>query len=468
MKEDAQANKKTTIRKTGVSATLRSIFVLAIVCACAATLHNALLISIIGHSASSQILLEEKSIRPDNTSLPMTILGTSTRAHTSSIEGAHTSSIEEDNKSFLRAGNIIAIVGDAPTVQPKIEANKTNNTVLALLGNTADDDHETPKTSSKLRLHYPSPRLTNSSVFIFVLSRRDAFATRQIIRETWASGQDNVYFMIGAGCNVPPELRIDDWTCEENVNASVQIKNNNYGNFYKVIAKTEAFVRKEMTMYRDILLDQDYIDSYRSLPAKVKTAYTWGINNLPQALWFVKVDDDMYLRVGKLVSTFPKGRTFQSNFRHFMKPEEVDQNVPHSFDATKDAIILSGSIYVNHTAHKTGKWKEIDEYKPSVYPTFPGGNSGHIISRALANYIAENSKSLVNYQGEDVSLGIWADQAPMNVTVLRDQRLKNTWRWNDVTCVARAHIVGHKLKAKDLRKCYWIDQEKLKIGKRQE
>ena len=72
--------------------------------------------------------------------------------------------------------------------------------------------------------------------------------------------------------------------------------------------------------------------------------------------------------------------------------------------------------------HRTGscgincKWAE-DKYKPSMYPPFPHGSRGHIVGRAIAEYVACNQDELINYQGEDVSLGIWIDESPFKMHV---------------------------------------------------
>jgi hypothetical protein len=452
MKEDAQAN-KTPIGKTGVARTLNRIFALAIVCAPLVLYQYTQLISSIAYSVSSRGLAEEKSILPENILLA-TVPGTSTRTH----------SIEEDNKGFLR-GNIIVATGRDASVSLKIEANKTSNNPPFLGNTTADDDAPVVSTNIHFAFQYQEPRRTNSSVFIFVLSRRDAFATRQTIRETWASGHDNVYFVMGTGCNVPPELRIDDLSCEENANASEQIKSNNNEEFYTEAAETEALIREEMTMYGDILLDQNLVDSDRSSPAKIKYAYRWGALNLPRALWFVKAGDDMYIRVKPLVTSFPKRGKFRSDYKYFSKIESVDQKIPPYLDPAKDAIILSGHVMVDHKVNRVGKWKETDDYKPDTYPTAPEGDGGHVVSRTLAKYISRNRHRLVNYQGEDVSLGIWADQAPMDVIVLQDKRLGNIWRgtmdkdYRPRNCPQEVYLLGHNFTAAEMRGCHEKDQQ---------
>eukprot|EP01047_Picozoa_sp_COSAG01_P140634 COSAG01_NODE_71573_length_255_cov_1.000000_1_plen_60_part_10 len=55
-------------------------------------------------------------------------------------------------------------------------------------------------------------------------------------------------------------------------------------------------------------------------------------------------------------------------------------------------------------------------YKKHTYPPFPRGGA-HAVTRALAKYVVDNDKSLVEYQGEDTSMGIWMDEAPFEATL---------------------------------------------------
>jgi beta-1,3-N-acetylgalactosaminyltransferase 2 len=52
-----------------------------------------------------------------------------------------------------------------------------------------------------------------------------------------------------------------------------------------------------------------------------------------------------------------------------------------------------------------GKWKERD-YDSATYPPFACG-SGYVIGKALVDTLVRNRGSLVPFQGEDVSMGIW-------------------------------------------------------------
>lgn len=52
-----------------------------------------------------------------------------------------------------------------------------------------------------------------------------------------------------------------------------------------------------------------------------------------------------------------------------------------------------------------GKWAD-DSYTSPVYPHFACG-SGYILTRDLVEWLNLNSNHLHQYQGEDVSMGIW-------------------------------------------------------------
>ena len=41
---------------------------------------------------------------------------------------------------------------------------------------------------------------------IFILTRREAFETRKVIRDTWAKGHKNVLFLVGKGCPYPKAI----------------------------------------------------------------------------------------------------------------------------------------------------------------------------------------------------------------------------------------------------------------------
>jgi len=55
----------------------------------------------------------------------------------------------------------------------------------------------------------------------------------------------------------------------------------------------------EQAKHQDLIRITDVYECYRNLGGKLKAAYQWGILNTP-ARWFVKTDDDSFLRVSSL------------------------------------------------------------------------------------------------------------------------------------------------------------------------
>ena len=71
-----------------------------------------------------------------------------------------------------------------------------------------------------------------------------------------------------------------------------------------------------------------------------------------------------------------------------------------------------GHISRQGTVLRHGKWAEYQyraDEEDAVYPPFALGSYGHAVSRDIAAAVVDMDG--LNYQGEDVSLGIWLDQS---------------------------------------------------------
>lgn len=85
---------------------------------------------------------------------------------------------------------------------------------------------------------------------------------------------------------------------------------------------------------------------------------------------------------------------------------------------------------------------------------------GHVVSRVVASYIAGMEPySFTYYQGEDVSLGIWLDQAPADelepVTWIHSKYFSN-----DGQCHTHAWLImGHEITPEYMRACYQLKDE---------
>ena len=96
-------------------------------------------------------------------------------------------------------------------------------------------------------------------------------------------------------------------------------------------------------------------------------------------------DDDSYVRVEKFVS-----------------------DVKSWSMGGGQSMIIHAADWSTGSPMKGGKWKEL-RWK-SRYPKFPSG-AGHVVNRNVAAWVVAHGDSLIEYQGEDTSIGIWLDQA---------------------------------------------------------
>ena len=263
-------------------------------------------------------------------------------------------------------------------------------------------------------------------VLISVLSRRSAFDNRQAIRETWASGHNNVVFVVGSCCPIKTNHRHSPRTCTRKYPSS----HNTQSLMDKQCAEEDKLLAKEQERYNDVNIMDGY-DVYRYLPQKLKFIYQWGLQHTT-ARWFVKADDDQFIRVHSLVAM-----------------------LKFKYNPSKHTVI--GKLRKNNDVRRSGKWIEVlykkDSWNNATYPTFPVGSASHTVSWGVASYIAKNADNLTDYNGEDTSLGIWIDEAPFG------RRIK----WVDSQLYLGDHkncndtsllVIGHKIWPQKMRECY--------------
>ena len=132
------------------------------------------------------------------------------------------------------------------------------------------------------------------------------------------------------------------------------------------------------------MIEIPFVEFYQGLPEKVVQGYHWVLTHMPHVEWLVKADDDMFVRV----------KPMENYLRKYN---------PHT-------PIVIGHINPRSAVLRSGKWAE-SVYPLSIYPYWPQGSMGHIVSRRVAQYLTDHSSELHRYQGEDVSIGIWLDEA---------------------------------------------------------
>ena len=286
-----------------------------------------------------------------------------------------------------------------------------------------------------------TPRPTLGPLQVIVLSGRHGFDRRAVIRDqTWGEGFDlNVHYVVGDKyCPLPANLN-QVWTCTPDNQKITQAKK--AGIFEPSLLKyraEEENVQGKLEKEAGITL-LDMVDSYRNLTLKVKLGYKYILENYPDARWIAKADDDQFLRFNKMT-------------------EYLLNRENHKGDDPINEMIVIGQIRCGSGVMRGGKWAELD-YKKGIknakYPCFPIGSAGHILSRKAAEYIVDNFDSLHNYQGEDVSIGIWMDRA-INEDKLKVKFVKEPLMTNSGVCKdGKQLVVGHNLNAAKMKSCMW-------------
>jgi hypothetical protein len=366
----------------------------------------------------------------------------------------------KDRGSWCRVG--IAAAGNSRICNPRITffivsamiglaLQLWNLLGFAFINPMSDCDFRDSSDKEALGFYLPKPlhlnndiptsrnkmKLTQSNVAIFVLSRRyGGLEIRNAIRETWAKGHDNVYFVLGQDCRIHPQYRGKD----EGGNEACQVAPQPLvPKIYEKLAKehlanvnqSSVEVMNEAETHRDLLI-MDVVDVYRTLPQKIKAVYTFVEESLPNVQWIVKVDDDFFVRVDKFA--------------------EYLQN---NFNATE--LTLVGNIVRRHRAFTDGKWKEVPQFpQRGEYPPFPLGSYGHAVSRPVAKYLMKNQEVLFNYQGEDVSIGIWLNEKE-GVKFVDSNVMSNEQR----DCFDPSKfVVGHDIKPAMMNSCYEKGRDK--------
>lgn len=262
------------------------------------------------------------------------------------------------------------------------------------------------------------PNPTNeSNIAVIILSERSNFERRQTIRDTWGKGHKNCYFIIGGP--EPHNQEDKNWS---NLNS------------------TSVRLFQEQERYGDIL-DTVHPDTYKGLPYKLHFAIQWISDHpgMKHIQWVLKVDDDVVVRINAL---------------QYYSLLNINPARP----------IVIGRIDPDSTPHRTGKWAEDPKWEGidgvDVYPPWAYGSTGYVMSRPVVDYVA-SQKSIYYYQGEDVSLGIWLYESPLDVSWFDspDFNLENQM-WADHTTSA---VIGHNLMIKEMQIIFekWQDPKVL-------
>lgn len=365
---------------------------------------------------------------------------------------------------------------DAPSMAKPSDHNHHNETASSL-------SVRSPIVSSRM-LDFPLPRVSNDYLVVIVLSRRDGYENREAIRETWAKSQTNVYFVIGQPCDIPIRYRGKD----DGGNPFCKVANRPLDKAFfqetvkhrEVEAELTQYLLEEQAEHHDLLMMHD-IDMYRTLPAKLKFAYSFVDQYLPETVrWVLKVDDDFFVRVDAFRQYLQEDQDETYRLSPDSSPSAFAKNLLSSALGTISAsspssqqvngtnhtfasgqveklppppkhVILGGEIHREHYAFTNGKWKEMPQWpRGKMYPPFPLGSCGHAVTRPVVEFVAQNQFALFEYQGEDNSMGIWFDH-PLAPTVKFQETQKMTNRGD---CRRpNIFVVGHGVSPAKMRAC---------------
>lgn len=223
------------------------------------------------------------------------------------------------------------------------------------------DPHWQHPTISKQGEHY--------KLVVCVLSARGHKARRDAVRKTWGSHDHKnvaIKFAVGAmGC---PAHAKGEWDCGVQKGDPNDQENN----------ELTKQLEEENKEHGDIVL-VDMVDSYRALPKKLRLFYRYLAEKVNYD-YVLKIDDDTYVNLDRVL-----------------------------MHLNNDQVPLEetwyGHMRCDWPRNTDGKWAE-HKYTASNYPCF-GGGGGNILTHDLSDWIGINAMHLQDYQGEDVSAGIW-------------------------------------------------------------
>ncbi|BFZ23847.1 hypothetical protein BsWGS_26886 [Bradybaena similaris] len=259
---------------------------------------------------------------------------------------------------------------------------------LPCANDQAPYDYERWKRSRNLLAPSKDSRYT---LVILIVSSPGNINERNAIRETWLIGIDESLVM----------FRFVVGTAALNNVQSSQLA-------------------QEESVYMDMLLLNNVIDSYEELTNKIMQAFIW-VDKHVNYQYVLKIDDDSFVVVPGVLSELR------------FKPKE---RLYWGFFDGRANVKTSGKW-------KESKWNLCDRYLPHAR----GG--GYVLSFDLIDFIARNSDLLQMYLSEDVSVGTWL--APLKIHRHHDQNFDTEYMSRG--CL-NSYLIIHKQSVSSLRELH--------------
>ncbi|KAJ9578409.1 hypothetical protein L9F63_005367, partial [Diploptera punctata] len=194
---------------------------------------------------------------------------------------------------------------------------------------------------------------------------------------------------------------------KESLEKFIMLKNKRKKEFEQENVSLKRKLIQEQEENKDIIF-VNVTDVYRNLPRKVLQFFKWAYMNV-HFTYLMKTDDDTFINIKEVMKKL-----------QVMKKE--NQSYLHWWSTFREGWIVQSY----------GKWRE-DAYRSTTYPPFPCG-AGYVLSKYLVQYLGNDAYDFVykNFQGEDVSLGIWL----AGLNPIRIYNDKNSCIW---TCFGKCN-----------------------------
>jgi hypothetical protein len=224
---------------------------------------------------------------------------------------------------------------------------------------------------------------------VLVLSSRCNFDQRKSIRETWANGVGHVFFVVGRRwCEYPPKAQSWGHACK--LRESQRTKSSFACSFDEHNTRERGCsdgIAVEQSTHNDMMI-VDVADSYGALSEKLLASMVHVSQLVKNFSAVMKVDDDCLvdIRLLRLVvaSEFaPLGRYWGV-----------------------------GSMHTSRIPMQSGEW--IDRNYKKIYPDYPQGNKGYVLSASVVTAIAQAHAAGVELihgnAMEDTRVAIWTTE----------------------------------------------------------
>ena len=248
------------------------------------------------------------------------------------------------------------------------------------------------------------------TLFIAVVSRSASSALRDAARGTWA-----------AAAALPPRVAYRFFV----------------GRFP---ADLRAQLEAERARHGDIIeLTELANETYATLTRKTLYTVRWAVaafRGRGGFSWLMKCDDDSLVDVPVLLADLVKHSAATPTYWGFQ---------------------WTGATVCRDRTDKNAD----PDLEFEVYPPYMSG-SGYVLSRGIADYLADPPAPLRLLHNEDTAVGFWLEKAPLRVTRIHDER----FHWSRFASILEACrpgtlVLQHHIKPNEFRVCWGLLQPEL-------